>query len=163
LSQGIIDHQRGKTDQQHFTPLWIETIAALDDVLTQRLDDQLVFRTRMGKPSGGVGMAAEADATRHLGCVRSALYTVSPIVLRVRSRILAIDPSGFIAYNPEADGTFGVAASGGDLFIQYTPIPEPSALLAVAGLTGLLRRPRRRRSLTRPAALLARPLPSLLS
>jgi hypothetical protein len=45
-----IDRDRGKTGATHVVPLWPETAKAICPVLEQRPDDELLFRTRAGKP-----------------------------------------------------------------------------------------------------------------
>ena len=59
--------------------------------------------------------------------------------------------------NPSGVGTFALFLSGNDVFVTYTPIPEPGAMLAVAaagfGVLSLARRARRTVAVTasRPA------------
>lgn len=50
LAGGCIDYRRGKTGADHIVPLWPETIAALEPVLSLRPGDELMFRTREGNP-----------------------------------------------------------------------------------------------------------------
>lgn len=50
LDNAVIDHNRGKTGAQHMVTLWPETVAALRKVFAQRPGDDLVFRTREGRP-----------------------------------------------------------------------------------------------------------------
>jgi integrase len=50
LDGAIIDQPRGKTGAEHVVPLWPESVALLRLVLAQRPGDNLVFRTRYGRP-----------------------------------------------------------------------------------------------------------------
>jgi integrase len=50
LEHNRIDHARGKTGAQHVVPLWPETVRALRVVMSRRLSDELLFRTRAGNP-----------------------------------------------------------------------------------------------------------------
>lgn len=50
LGRRVIDYRRGKTKADRLVPLWPETVEALRVVLEQRPDDDLVFRTREGRP-----------------------------------------------------------------------------------------------------------------
>lgn len=54
LDAAIIDYRRGKTGKDHVVPLWKETVEALrlvfEDIERTRKGDDLVFRTREGRP-----------------------------------------------------------------------------------------------------------------
>jgi integrase len=50
LSAALIRHRRGKTGAEHVVPLWDETAAALREAMALRPTDDLVFRTREGRP-----------------------------------------------------------------------------------------------------------------